>query len=95
MTIHPAVKKALLLLLTLVLAAMGVTATTAAISSEGSSSPDALLKVQPPPPQQGGTCLSGYIIDRYYQPAGAGWTVQITSSEGHTQSQRPTRRQPV
>jgi LysM repeat protein len=79
MAIHPAINKALLLFFSLSLAAIALTATTAAIAHEGRVD---LNLIQPPPPNQGGTCLTGFIVDRYYQPAGAGWDIQITSSEG-------------
>jgi hypothetical protein len=41
----------------------------------------------PPAPIQGGTCISGFIIDRYEQAAGSGWTVTV-SSEGASYSQQ-------
>lgn len=84
MATHPAIKKALLLFFTLSLAAVPLTATTEVIASDGWVHQGI---TQPPPPDQGGTCLSGFIIDRYYQPAGTGWDVQITSSEGQILSQ--------
>jgi len=78
MAIHPAINKALLLIFSLSLAAIALTATTQAIAQGGRV--DQSL-IQPPPPNQGGTCLTGFIVDRYYQPAGAGWGIQITSIE--------------
>ena len=33
-------------------------------------------------PGQGGICISGFIIDRYHQSTGAGWTVTLTSEDG-------------
>lgn len=41
----------------------------------------------PPVPDQGGTCISGFVIDRYRQTAGAGWNVTVTSEEGASQEQ--------
>jgi LysM repeat protein len=84
MAIHPAINKALLLFFALTLVAIGLTATTVAIAFEG---PNDQQMLQAPPPGQGGTCLSGFIIDRYYRPAGAGWEVKINSSQGQTLSQ--------
>ena len=84
MVTKPVLNQALLLFFALSLAAIGLTTATAAIAFEGSD--PALF--QAPPPGQGGTCLSGSIIDRYYQPAGAGWEVQITSSLGQTLTQQ-------
>ena len=37
---------------------------------------------EPPVPQQGGTCISGFIIDRYEQARGGGWTVTLTDPSG-------------
>ena len=31
---------------------------------------------------QGGTCISGYTIDRYHQPRGGNWTINITGPDG-------------
>jgi LysM repeat protein len=35
-----------------------------------------------PTVNQGGTCISGYTIDRYHQVRGGGWTVNITGPDG-------------
>jgi uncharacterized surface anchored protein len=40
---------------------------------------------EPPVPGQGGTCISGFSIDRYDQAAGAGWTVTLTPEGGNPQ----------
>jgi uncharacterized protein YbdZ (MbtH family) len=85
MTIQPAVKKALLLFLSLLLAATGVMTTTAAIAAASQDKAEPVA--QPPPPRQGGTCLAGYVVDRYHQPAGTGWEVRITSSVGETRKE--------
>ena len=37
---------------------------------------------EPAVPGQGGTCISGYIIDRYHRRTGTGWTVTVTSGDG-------------
>jgi uncharacterized surface anchored protein len=37
---------------------------------------------------QGGTCISGFIIDRYHQARGNGWTVTITPAEGSSREAR-------
>ena len=84
MAIRSAINKALLLFFPIFLAAIALTASTEAIAYGGRVDRST---TQPPPPNQGGTCLSGFIIDRYYQPAGAGWDIQITSSEGQSLSQ--------
>lgn len=42
----------------------------------------ALVPVEPPVPGQGGTCISGFIIDRYHQATGAGWQVTFTPAGG-------------
>ena len=47
---------------------------------------DAGVAPDPPIPGQGGTCISGFIIDRYYQPRGQGWAVTITSVDGMTRT---------
>lgn len=31
---------------------------------------------------QGGTCISGYTIDRYHQQRGGGWTIVVTGPDG-------------
>lgn len=41
---------------------------------------------EPPLAGQGGTCISGYVIDTYHQPQGAGWTVRITREGGAPQT---------
>lgn len=38
-----------------------------------------------PIPVQGGTCIEGFVIDRYHQVAGVGWTVKITHEDGETE----------
>jgi hypothetical protein len=43
------------------------------------------VPAEPPVPAQGGTCISGFSIDRYDQAAGAGWTVILTSEGGDPQ----------
>ena len=47
---------------------------------------DGAVPAQPPVVDQGGTCISGYIIDTYHQPQGAGWTVRITPEGGAPQT---------
>jgi len=42
---------------------------------------------QSPVPNQGGTCISGYLIDSYHQPLGAGWQVTVTPKGGPAQTQ--------
>ncbi len=41
---------------------------------------------EPPVVGQGGTCISGYVIDTYHQPQGAGWTVRVTLEGGAAQT---------
>jgi LysM repeat protein len=40
----------------------------------------------PPVVGQGGTCISGYVIDTYHQPQGAGWTIRVTLEGGTAQT---------
>jgi uncharacterized surface anchored protein len=47
--------------------------------------PTNAVPAQPPVPTQGGTCISGFSIDRYDQAAGAGWTVVLTPEGGEPQ----------
>jgi len=45
----------------------------------------ALDPADPPVVGQGGTCISGFVIDRYHQARGAGWGVTITAPDGTPQ----------
>lgn len=47
---------------------------------DGAQPPSA--PANPPVPGQGGTCISGYIIDRYHRRTGTGWRVTVTSGDG-------------
>jgi uncharacterized surface anchored protein len=40
------------------------------------------VPANPPVPGQGGTCIVGYIVDRYHQKAGDSWKVTVTSDTG-------------
>lgn len=50
----------------------------------GVTPPDEEEVYEPPMLYQGGTCISGYVIDRYHEPAGIGWKVTITHEDGET-----------
>lgn len=41
---------------------------------------------EPPMEYLGGTCISGFVIDRYHQPTGTGWTVKITHEDGDSKT---------
>lgn len=45
------------------------------------------VPADPPVPGQGGTCISGYIIDRYHRRTGAGWLVTVSLPDGTSYEQ--------
>jgi hypothetical protein len=47
---------------------------------------DGSAVAEPPLVGQGGTCISGFIIDRYHHARGSGWTVRVTPDEGESQT---------
>jgi hypothetical protein len=55
-----------------------------AVFGGGDTPPDGDGSYVPPIPVQGGTCISGFVIDRYHEVAGIGWTVTITHEDGET-----------
>jgi LysM repeat protein len=57
-------------------------AVAAAPPEELAAAPAAPVPAEPPVPGQGGTCISGFIVDRYHQARGAGWNVTATPVEG-------------
>lgn len=76
----------LLASLALVLVLIGAATPAGVILSTARYTQDSVALLQPPPPEQGGTCISGFIIDRDGQPTGTGWIVKITSPDGKTTS---------
>jgi len=52
------------------------------------SEPTPTVVFEPPVPSQGGTCIEGFIIDRYHQAVGANWKVTIKAEDGTTFSQQ-------
>ena len=50
------------------------------------AAPAAQVPADPLVEGQGGTCIKGFIIDRYHQARGNGWRVTITPAEGTSQT---------